>query len=452
MEIRQFVAEALGDASYLVASGGEAALVDPQRDIRPYIDAAAELGVTIRYVFETHVHNDYISGGPELATLGATIVAPRDGGLVFAHQAVIDGDEVSLGSARIRAVHAPGHTHHHTAYLAIDEHGAITAAFTGGSIIIGGAGRTDLLGPAHTDQLTRLQWESAQRLSALLPEEAELLPTHGTGSFCATQGGGDDRRALLSEERPRNVLLASPNFESFRTFHLANPGPIPAYYQHMAAINQAGARLYGPTLPHPPLLTPADVDRYLERHVPVLDVRDRVTFAEAHVPSSISVEEDGSMLAYVSWVTPFNSELVLVVEDAAQAERVSVDLLRIGYEQTRGYLPFESWLAGWPVATLETVDVSEASRIYEDRSAPVYDVRFDSDRRDLDLPHSHHHPVDQITSWLPAVGHHAPLLVCGSGSRATTVGSILQARGRNPRVLVDGGAADLVETPATTQS
>ena len=121
MHIKQFVASSLGDASYLVASGAEAAVIDPQRDVRPYLAAAEELGVTIRYVFETHVHNDYVSGGPELAALGATIVAPHDSGLQFPHQPVEDGEEVAVGAARIRAVRAPGHTHHHTAYLGIDE-------------------------------------------------------------------------------------------------------------------------------------------------------------------------------------------------------------------------------------------------------------------------------------------------------------------------------------------
>lgn len=452
MEIRQFVADALGDASYLVASAGQAAVVDPQRDIRPYVAAAEELGVTIRYVFETHVHNDYISGGPELAALGATIVAPEDSGLKFAHHPVADGDEVGVGRALIRAVRAPGHTHHHTAYLAVDHDGVIAAAFTGGSIIIGGAGRTDLLGPDHTEDLTQLQWESAQRLGTLLPEHAELLPTHGAGSFCSSQRGEGQRRALLSEERTRNVVLASPDFESFRVVHLANPGPIPAYYQHMAPINRSGPHLYGLTPPRPALLTPADLQAQLERQIPVVDVRDRRRFAAAHVPASISIEEGESTLAYVSWVTPFNSDLVLIVDDATQADRVTVDLLRIGYEQTRGYLPFEAWRAERPVATLETVDVGEALRIYEDRTAPVYDVRFESDRRDLDLPHSHHYPIDQLASWLPEVGNQSPLVVCGGGSRATTVGSILQARGRRPRVLAEGGAADLVDANVTARA
>jgi hydroxyacylglutathione hydrolase len=157
MKIIQIVAESLGDASYLVVSSGVAAAIDPQRDVRPLLAAAREHGAEIRYVFETHVHNDYISGGRELAALGATVIAPAAAGLMFPHTGANDGDVFAVGGARLRAVAAPGHTYEHTAYLAIDESGATYGAFTGGSLLVGSAGRSDLLGPDHTEELTRLQ-------------------------------------------------------------------------------------------------------------------------------------------------------------------------------------------------------------------------------------------------------------------------------------------------------
>jgi len=447
LHIRQFVATALGDASYLVAAGDAAVVVDPQRDVRPYLAAASELGVTITHAVETHVHNDYVSGGPELAALGAELVAPKGSGITLPHRPVADGDEIAIGTggARIRAVSAPGHTHHHTAYLAIEAGGEVAAAMTGGSIIIGGAGRTDLLGPDETTELTRLQWESAQRIAALLGDDAHLLPTHGAGSFCSSQDGGGQRRARLSEERPRNILLSSPDFESFRVLHLANPGPIPAYYQHMAGMNRSGPRLYG-TPPLPALLTPSQVASAQAGGTPLIDVRSRHDFTHAHVPGSISIEENDSTLAYVSWVTPFNAELVLITEDARQADRLTTDLLRIGYEQVTGYLPFEAWHGeGRPVARMETVTVAQARDLYQHRALPVFDVRFDSDRRDLPLPDSLRRPIDELPEWLPDVEDHEQLVICGGGARATTSGSLLLAAGHHPHVLTDGGAADLVE-------
>ncbi|MDO9444798.1 MAG: MBL fold metallo-hydrolase [Dehalococcoidia bacterium] len=449
MEIVQFVADALGDASYLVVSGSEAAVVDPQRDVRPYLAAARERGVTITHAVETHVHNDYVSGGPELAALGALIVAPAESGIRFAHRPVHDGDEIVVGGARLRAVHAPGHTHHHTAYLAIDEAGHTAGAFTGGSIIIGGAGRSDLLGPDETETLTRLQWESAHRLEALLPDEGELLPTHGAGSFCSSDSSSTERRARIGDERPRNIVLASPDFETFRILHLANPAPIPGYYRHMAPINRQGPRLYG-TPPRPALLTPERFEAERAAGALVVDVRPRFAFAESHVPGSLSLEEDGSMLAYAGWVVPFNHTMVLVTEDMTQADRVATDFLRIGYEEVRGALPFEAWRgAGRPVDHLDVVARAEAARLLADRRVPALDVRFDRDVAALPVPGALHRPLDRAPEWLPDVEAGAPLVFCGGGSRATTAASLLQAQGIHPRVLTDGGAEDLIAAAVT---
>jgi len=451
MEIVQFVAEALGDASYLVVSGNEAAVIDPQRDVRPYVAAAEERGVTITRVFETHVHNDYISGGPELAARGAEIVAPEDAGLEFAHRPIAHDQELPVGAARIRAVSAPGHTHHHTAYLAIDESGEVLGAFTGGSIIIGGAGRSDLLGPDHTEALTRGQWESAQKIAALMPDEAELLPTHGAGSFCSSQQCGGERRAPLHEERLRNIVLMSPDFESFRALHLDNPAPIPGYYRHMAPINRSGPRIYGEP-PRPGLLTPAGLLEASRAGVYLLDVRSRFEFAPAHVPDSISVEEGESMLAYVGWLVPFNASIALVTSDQVQADRVTTDLLRIGYEDVRGFVPFASWAAERPTDHLDVVSVAEAAGMRAGGALPSYDVRFDSDVRQLELGGAIHRPLDRLPVWLPDVRDAEMLVSCAAGSRAATAASMLQAAGHHPRVLHDGGAADLVADVAAVAS
>ncbi|HET9199660.1 MAG TPA: MBL fold metallo-hydrolase, partial [Dehalococcoidia bacterium] len=245
MQTNQFVTKALGDSSYLVVVGRSAAVVDPQRDVRPYLQAAHEQGATIEHVIETHLHNDYVSGGPELAARGATIVAPAGAKLDFHHQPISDGEGVQLGDARISAVAAPGHTYEHTAYLAIDEEGRTVGAFTGGSLLVGSAGRTDLLGDEHTEKLTRLQWETAKRLSKLLAPETDILPTHGSGSFCATTGGGGRRRSVLGEELSSNPVLEIPEFDAFRRLHLGNLSPIPSYYSEMAPINRRGASVVG---------------------------------------------------------------------------------------------------------------------------------------------------------------------------------------------------------------
>jgi len=445
MEIVQFVAEALGDASYLVVSEGEAAVIDPQRDVRPYLEAARARDARITRVFETHVHNDYISGGQELAALGAEIVAPIDAGLEFEHRGIADAEEIAVGAARIRAVSTPGHTHHHTAYLGIDEAGEVIGAFTGGSIIIGGAGRSDLLGSDHTEELTKQQWDSARRIVDQMPEQAELLPTHGAGSFCSSQQCGGERRAFLADERSRNIVLAAPDFQAFRDAHLGNPAPIPGYYRHMAPLNRRGPHIYGEP-PRPAAFTSDQLVAAREDGVSVLDVRSRFDFAPGHVPDSISVEEGESMLAYVGWVVPFNAPLVLVTDGEIQADRVTTDLLRIGYEDVRGYIPFAGWVLDQPTAQLDVITLNEAARLRAARTIPNYDVRFDSDLRDLPLPAAVHRPLDRLPEWLPTVEDDQMLVSCAAGSRAATAASLLQAAGHRPRVLLDAGAGDSSRT------
>jgi len=441
MKILQFVADALGDASYLVLGEGSAVVVDPQRDVRPLREAAHAHGVSIDYVFETHVHNDYLSGGRELAALGARVVAPASSGLEFPHLGLGDGDEVRFGGASLKAVAAPGHTYEHTAYIASDARGKVAGAFTGGALLMGAVGRTDLLGADHTTELTRLQWETAQRLRALLPPSAEILPTHGAGSFCSTTGSALERRGPLSVEFERNPALSTPTLEAFRAIQLASAAPIPGYYRHMAPLNRTGPRVFGEP-PSPALLTPDDVQAALLEGVHVIDVRMRQEFAAAHVAGSVEIEESGSLLAYVGWLIPFNAPIVLLTYDQTQAERVAVDLFRIGYEDVRGFLPWAEWTASArPTASTAVVDVARAREMLA-AGARVIDVRFAYEQDETPLAGSERFPVDEMLSWATRLVGPA-LLVCASGQRATMAASLLQRMGHDVVALLDGGAEDL---------
>lgn len=443
--IIQFVADSLGDASYLVVSGKEAAVVDPQRDVRPYLESARSHGATIRYVFETHVHNDYISGGRELAELGATIVAPAGSNLEFPHHAVKDGDDIAVGEALIRAVAAPGHTYEHTAYLAVEPSGEIRGAFTGGAILMAAAGRSDLLGPDNSEELTRLQWESAQRLSKLLPAGAEILPTHGAGSFCSTTGANVGRRGPLAEEMTRNPVLNSPTYEVFRELHLGGAAPIPGYYKHMGPINKRGPKLYG-TPPVPPLFGVDEFVRLAEDGVTVLDVRTRADYGRGHVPAALEMAESNSMLAYAGWLLTFNAPLALVSYDEAQAVRVTGDLFRIGYEDVRGYLPHEAWVdAGRELETLPGMTRDEVAKVLIGESMPVLDVRFAYEQAMTALTGAVPAPVDRLHEWADKIGKGPVGVVCASGERAAMAASFLRALGVDARALMEGGAEDVMK-------
>lgn len=443
MPIIQFVTEALGDASYLVISGSEAAVIDPQRDVTPFVAAAAAAGATIRFVFETHVHNDYLSGGRELSALGATIVAPAGSGLQFPHRPISDGEDVDVGGMRLRAVATPGHTYEHTAYLAIGEDGAVVGAFTGGGVLIAAAGRSDLLGDEHTEDLTRLQWESGRRIATLLPETAEILPTHGAGSFCSSTGAGLERRAPLAAELGRNPLFCAVSYEEFRRIHLAVAMPVPGYYEHMAPLNRSGVRVLGEP-PLPPRLDPGALTSYRDEGMAVIDVRPRLAYAGTHIPRSIGIEESDSLLAYVGWLVPFNAPFALIAEDGRQAARVSMDLLRIGYEGVRGYLPFSDWqAAGLTTERIPLVTVAEAAERWQSGQLPVLDVRFSYEQAAEPLEGALRRTIDTLPAWLPDVSHGPVLMVCASGQRAVMAASILQARGADVLALGDGGASDL---------
>lgn len=444
MQIEQFITESLGDASYLIVSGQSAVALDPQRDIRPFEAAAERLGATIDFVVETHVHNDYLSGGRELAAKGAKVVVPRDSGIEFPHLAIGDGEDLELGGARLRAVHAPGHTYHHTAYLAIDEDGQTAGAFTGGSILMAAAGRTDLLGDDHSERLTRLQWDSAARLAQLLSPGNEIYPTHGAGSFCSASGTTSDRHAILRVEKSRNPLFTSAGYDDFRDIQLSDPAPVPGYYQYMSPLNRQGPAVHG-TPPLPPRL---DVDA-IGQATPgthVVDVRNRQDHAAGKIPGSMLIESSGSMLAYFGWLVPFNAPLMLIADNEEHAAGVTLDLFRIGYEDVRGFLTLDQWQRdGNHTESIDAVNVDEAARIVHQGNRPVLDVRFAGEAAKTPLDHAISRPIDQFHEWAPSLPDAPYLVVCESGYRATTAASLLQNRGMHVTALIEGGATDLRE-------
>ncbi|MEO5704026.1 MAG: MBL fold metallo-hydrolase, partial [Candidatus Limnocylindrales bacterium] len=254
MDLELFVTPGLGDASYLLASGRDAALVDPQRDAWRFLEVAERRGWRVRHVLETHVHNDYLSGALETqAATGAEIAAPARGGYEFPHRAVDEGDFVEIGSLRLTAWATPGHTPEHLAWAVEDlsssdslATGTPDAVFTGGSLIVGSAGRTDLLGAVLTNALTSDQQRSLQRL-AELPDSVEVLPTHGAGSFCSAGPASSSRVSSIGAERFANptFALAGAAPELFRAQALGDLGRFPAYYAHMAGLNRQGPRVLG---------------------------------------------------------------------------------------------------------------------------------------------------------------------------------------------------------------
>ncbi|MGN9795934.1 MBL fold metallo-hydrolase [Streptomyces sp. OZ13] len=431
--------EGLGNRSYLAGGAGGAVVIDPPRDIDQVIAAAARRGVRIAYVAETHVHNDYVTGGLELARVtGATYLVPAAAHVSFARTPVADNDTVAVGEGLVlRAIATPGHTPHHTSYV-LEEAGRGVAAFTGGSLLIGSVGRPDLVEPRLTEELARAQHASAHRLAAELDDEVPVLPTHGFGSFCSSsQAEGD--ATTIGKERATNDALTL-DVDTFVARMLAGLEDVPAYYAHMGPANAAG--------PAPLDLTPperadaAQIARRLAAGEWVVDLRSRVAFAEGHVAGSFNFEGEGKLATYLAWLIPWGKPVTLLAETPEQIAAAQRELARVGIDRPAAAATGEpgDWigegqeLASFPRAVFADL---AASRERGERVV-VLDVRRDLERAAGHIDGSVHIPIHELHGRIGEVPEGTVWVHCAGGMRAAIAASLLDAAGRQVVAVDDG--------------
>ncbi|HJT95430.1 MAG TPA: MBL fold metallo-hydrolase, partial [Mycobacterium sp.] len=329
----------LGDRSYVVHDGEVAFVVDPQRDIDRVLAILKDHAVRLTDVFETHIHNDYVTGGLALAQrTGAAYHVNADDEVSFERTTIRDGDTVTVGSRmRVTAISTPGHTWTHLSYaLSNASHDGAVAGldtsvgvFSGGSLLFGATGRPDLLGEEHTHVLARQQHDSAHRLAELLPNDAEIFPTHGFGSFCATTQS-EATESTIGEEKDSNPVLTQDEQTYVREL-LAGLGAWPAYYAHMMPANAAGPS--EPDLSPPTTADAVELRRRIEAGEWVVDLRNRTAFAAGHAPGTLNFGIDGAFATYLGWLITWGTPLTLLGEtpdDVAQAQR---ELVRIGIDR-----------------------------------------------------------------------------------------------------------------------
>jgi hydroxyacylglutathione hydrolase len=433
----------LGNSTYLIAVDGLAVAIDVPRDAWRIHDVAEARGWRITHVLETHVHNDYLSGALELAaSWGATIVAPADGGYDFDHQAAREGFVLDLGNGGLVARATPGHTPEHLSWELQDANGRPTTLFSGGSLLIGGVGRTDLLGHARLDELTAAQYRTMRRLDEL-PDEVVVRPTHGAGSFCVAGDvdiGGD---ATIGALRRWNPAFAAPDLGAFEAELAAGRTLYPFYYRRMAPLNRRGPRLLG----GPPVARAMTTQEFADARSAgawVLDARDRWAFAELHVRGSWNIEAGDAFAAYAGWLLPFDAPLCLVVDSPEQELDVREELSRIGYDHVLGHLAggMDAWLAlGGETSSYATASWEEL-RTSEPRE--VLDVRQPYEWREGAIPGSRRVFVADLPAAVADLADGTSYVVaCRTGVRAAIAASILDAAGIEVRPVVDGGVPAL---------
>ncbi len=331
MHVEIIETKSLGNRGYLVHDGKNALAIDVQRDFERWLDVAKEYDVTITHVFETHIHNDYVTGGYKLAQqLAAEYIVPTDTDVSFDAVLAADGDTYTCGSLNVEAVHTPGHTPHHMSFAVSDN--ADTAVFTGGGVLYGTVGRPDLVSKDMTKPLAQAQYESAQKLKEALPESSKVYPTHGFGSFCSSSPGSGANHSTIADELQTNIAYTSKDKKQFVTAILAGLEPYPVYYKHMAGRNKAGPESL--VIKQPTGLDAKKLKSFLkDDNYWVIDIRSREKYATSHPTSSVHFEYGDSFATYVGWVIPWGDKLLLAGDSAELLEEAQIQLGRIGMDE-----------------------------------------------------------------------------------------------------------------------
>jgi glyoxylase-like metal-dependent hydrolase (beta-lactamase superfamily II)/rhodanese-related sulfurtransferase len=435
MKVSIIETSGLGDRSYLITAGDVGVVIDPQRDIDQVLALAREHGARITHVLETHIHNDYVTGGLELSRVtGAEYAVPAADDVGYERRAVQDGDVIDAGPIVLQAMHTPGHTHHHTSYVLRDGAGATVAVFTGGSMLHGTTGRTDLLGPEHTDELTHAQFHSVRRLAAELPGGTEVYPTHGFGSFCsATPGSGDS--STIADQRSTNPALTRDE-HAYVDELIAGLSAYPAYYAHMGAINSAGPEPVDLTTPAP--VDPAELRRRIDAGEWVVDLRHRTAFAAGHLDGTIGFELSTSFVTYLGWLHRWGDPLTLIGDSDTQIADARRELVRIGVDDLSGSAVGEpaQLTGGSPLRSYSVADFSDLAAARRDGDVAVLDVRQTDEFQTSHVTGAVNIPLHELAGRLDEVPTGPVWVHCGSGYRASIAASLLDRR-HHRVVLID---------------
>jgi glyoxylase-like metal-dependent hydrolase (beta-lactamase superfamily II)/rhodanese-related sulfurtransferase len=452
MYFKQFYLGCLAHASYLIGSEGAAAVVDPQRDIEQYINEAEAEGLKIKYVIETHLHADFVSGHRELAErTGAVIVFGRKANAAFDYAPAKDGDEFRIGKVILRVLETPGHTPESVSILITDTEvsNQPQKVLTGDTLFIGDVGRPDLVSSIGftAEQMAGMLYDSLHSKLLGLDDEVEVWPAHGKGSLCG-RNMSNETSSTIGVQRQFNYALQPMRKEEFVKMMTADLPEAPAYFSKDAEMNRGGARALT-DLPRPAALAPEEVNKLAGRGVTILDVRPNAEFGAGHVPGSLNIGLSGQFASWAGQLIKFDAPIVVVAADESKVDEAVMRLARVGIENVKGYLAdgMDAWRrAGLSITTITQISVDDLSELLSSRTdLQVIDVRQPGE-------YSNGHVPSAVNAPLARVGESASefdpnrqtAVICAGGFRSSAATSILERRGFKNLLNVLGGTGEWI--------
>jgi hydroxyacylglutathione hydrolase len=446
MYFKQFYLGCLAQASYMIGSDGEAAVVDPRRDVDVYLDEAKKQGLTIRHVIETHLHADFVSGHRELAErTGAKIYFGASAGAAFPHVAVREGDEVRMGQVSLRFLETPGHTPESIS-IVVTDHAAPdqpASVLTGDTLFIGDVGRPDLLGARMSAQeLAGMMYDSLHDKLLTLPDATVVYPAHGAGSLCG-RNISSETSSTIGQQRRFNYALQPMTREAFVALMTADLPEAPAYFSRDARLNREGAPSLK-ELPTPPTLDPERVAALQAAGAVVLDTRTSADYGTGHVPGSVHMGQSGQLASWAGALLSPETPIVIVAEDEERVAESRTRLARVGLENVAGYLA--GGILAWdeakrPLARTEQITVDELrARIAEDADLTVLDVRRPGEWQAGHIAEAMHLPLHELEKKAASLDPGRPVaVICASGYRSSIATSLLERLGFRRFANVVGG-------------
>ena len=455
MKIEQLYTGCLAQGAYYIESDGEAAIIDPLRETEPYLEMAQERGSTIKYIFETHFHADFVSGHIDLAKkTGAQIVYGPNAQTEYEKYEAKDGEEFALGKVKFRSLHTPGHTPESTCYLLLDENGEPHSVFTGDTLFIGDVGRPDLAQKATNltkEELAGWLYDSLRSKIMVLPDHVMVYPAHGAGSACGKNMSTETTSTIGVQKQTNYALRPDMTRDEFIAEVTEGLLPPPAYFAQNAALNKSGYESIDAVMQRGAEALDAEAFELVANanHALILDVRSKEDFVKAFIPNSIFISLDGSFAPWVGALVPDLKQPILLVTPIGREEEAVKRLARVGYDSALGFLDggFETWLAaGKEIDQIETIDVPEFERIINTATEPinVLDVRKPAEYAASQIATAHNFPLDFINKKMSEISRENQyFLHCQSGNRSTIASSILKSRGFENIINVQGLFSDI---------